>query len=87
VSAPPRWNHSNPTPAMMRNRPATIELTGPGGEPVDFRRTLASHGVAVLPPNHVDEEAWTLERKLPRGKLRAVEDPPGHVTFRPRSAE
>ena len=32
------------------------------GEPVDFRRTLASHGVATLPPNRIDEAAWTLER-------------------------
>ena len=87
MSAPPRWNHSNLTRAMKRNRPATIELTGPGGEPVDFRRTLASHGVAVLPPNRVDEEAWTLERRLARGTLRAVEDPAGHVSFGPRSAE
>ena len=87
MSAPPRWNHSNLTRAMKRNRPATIQLTGPGGEPVDFRRTLASHGVAVLPPNRVDEEAWTLERTLRRGTLHAVEDPPGHVSFWPRSAE
>jgi 3-methyladenine DNA glycosylase/8-oxoguanine DNA glycosylase len=72
---------------VTRNRRATIELTGPGGEPVDFRRTLASHGVAVLPPNRVDEEAWTLERKLSRGTLRAAEGPPGHVRFEPRSAE
>ena len=72
---------------MKRNRRATIKLTGPGGEPVDFRRTLASHGVAVLPPNRVDEEAWTLERKLPRGTLRAAEGPPGHVSFEPSAAE
>jgi 3-methyladenine DNA glycosylase/8-oxoguanine DNA glycosylase len=72
---------------MKENRHATIELTGPGGEPVDFRRTLASHGVAVLPPNRVDEEAWTLERTLSSGVLRAVEDPPGRVSFAPPEAE
>ncbi|HEV8249433.1 MAG TPA: hypothetical protein VGQ15_05635 [Gaiellaceae bacterium] len=72
---------------MKRNRHATIELAGPGGEPVDFRRTLASHGVAVLPPNRVDEEAWTLERTLSNGTLRAIEQPPGHVRFEPGSAE
>ena len=72
---------------MKGNRHATIELTGPGGEPVDFRRTLASHGVAVLPPNRVDEEAWTLERTLAPGILRAVEDPPGRVSFEPPTAE
>jgi 3-methyladenine DNA glycosylase/8-oxoguanine DNA glycosylase len=42
-----------------------IELRGAGGEPVDFRRTIASHGVADLPPNRIDEEAWTLELTLP----------------------
>jgi 3-methyladenine DNA glycosylase/8-oxoguanine DNA glycosylase len=40
-------------------------LVGAGGEPVDFRRTIASHGVAELPPNRVDEEAWRLELTLP----------------------
>ena len=28
------------------------------------RRTIASHGVADLPPNRIDEEAWTLELTL-----------------------
>jgi 3-methyladenine DNA glycosylase/8-oxoguanine DNA glycosylase len=41
-----------------------IELVGAGGEPVDLRRTLASHGVADLLPNRLDEEAWTLETTL-----------------------
>ena len=43
---------------------ADIPLVGAGGEPVDLRRTLASHGVADLPPNRLDEEAWTLETTL-----------------------
>jgi N-glycosylase/DNA lyase len=42
-----------------------MPLVGAGGEPVDFRRTLASHGVASLPPSRIDEEAWTLEVTLP----------------------
>jgi 3-methyladenine DNA glycosylase/8-oxoguanine DNA glycosylase len=42
-----------------------IALRGAGGEPVDLRRTLASHGVASLPPMLLDEEAWTLEITLP----------------------
>ena len=41
-----------------------IELVGAGGEPVDLRRTLGSHGVADLLPNRLDEEAWTLETTL-----------------------
>jgi 3-methyladenine DNA glycosylase/8-oxoguanine DNA glycosylase len=42
-----------------------IPLRGPKGEPVDFVRTIVSHGVAELPPNHVDLEARTLETTLP----------------------
>jgi len=48
----------------MAARTTEIKLRGAGGEPVDFRRTLASHGVADLPPNRIDEEAWTLELTL-----------------------
>jgi len=35
---------------------ALIGLIGAGGEPVDLRRTLGSHGVAELPPMYVDED-------------------------------
>jgi 3-methyladenine DNA glycosylase/8-oxoguanine DNA glycosylase len=49
----------------MAAQASQIELRGAGGEPVDFRRTIASHGVADLPPNRIDEEAWTLELTLP----------------------
>jgi len=45
-----------------------LPLVGAGGEPVDFRRTLASHGVASLPPSYIDEDAWTLEVTLPSGR-------------------
>ena len=48
-------------------RIGTVELVGGGGEPVDFRRTLASHGVASLAPNRLDEERWTLERTVAAG--------------------
>jgi 3-methyladenine DNA glycosylase/8-oxoguanine DNA glycosylase len=41
-----------------------LELVGAGGEPVDLRRTLGSHGVADLLPNRLDEESWTLETTL-----------------------
>ena len=60
-----------------------IELVGAGGEPVDFRRTLASHGVADLLPNRLDEEQWTFATVLPiGGRARRVtlrEGRPGHV--------
>ena len=60
-----------------------IELVGAGGEPVDLRRTLASHGVAELVPNRLDEEAWTLETTLAvNGRARTVrvsEGRPGYA--------
>jgi len=43
-----------------------IPLSGPAGEPVDLRRTLASHGVAGLPPMLLDEETYErLEVTIP----------------------
>jgi N-glycosylase/DNA lyase len=44
-----------------------LRLVGAGREPVDLRRTIASHGVADLPPNRIDEQAWTLELTLRPG--------------------
>ncbi|HEY7017232.1 MAG TPA: hypothetical protein VH297_02100 [Gaiellaceae bacterium] len=54
---------------MAKPWSAELELKGAGGEPVDLRRTLTSHGVADLPPNEIDPEAWTLTTTLalPRG--------------------
>jgi 3-methyladenine DNA glycosylase/8-oxoguanine DNA glycosylase len=53
---------------------ARLPLVGAGGEPVDLRRTIASHGVADLPPNRIDEDAVTFETtiRLPRGRPRIV---------------
>jgi 3-methyladenine DNA glycosylase/8-oxoguanine DNA glycosylase len=53
---------------------AELPLVGAGGEPVDLRRTIASHGVADLPPNRTDEDALTLEVtvRVPRGRPRTV---------------
>jgi 3-methyladenine DNA glycosylase/8-oxoguanine DNA glycosylase len=45
----------------------TLELRGGGGEPVDFRRTLASHGVAALAPHRVDDQRSVLETTLRAG--------------------
>jgi N-glycosylase/DNA lyase len=44
---------------------AEIPLIGAGGEPVDFVRTIVSHGVAELPPNRLDFEAQALETTVP----------------------
>jgi 3-methyladenine DNA glycosylase/8-oxoguanine DNA glycosylase len=46
-------------------RVAELLLRGGGGEPVDFARTIVSHGVAELPPNRVALETRTLETTLP----------------------
>jgi 3-methyladenine DNA glycosylase/8-oxoguanine DNA glycosylase len=54
-------------------RAAEVLLRGAGGEPVDFARTIVSHGVAELPPNRVDLAGRTLETTLPvRGGARTV---------------
>jgi 3-methyladenine DNA glycosylase/8-oxoguanine DNA glycosylase len=50
---------------LMDMRVAELLLRGAGGEPVDFARTIVSHGVAELPPNRVELAARTLETTLP----------------------
>jgi 3-methyladenine DNA glycosylase/8-oxoguanine DNA glycosylase len=59
---------------MAKQWSADLGLRGAGGEPVDLWRTLASHGVADLPPNAVDEEARVLTTTLalPRGRARTI---------------
>jgi 3-methyladenine DNA glycosylase/8-oxoguanine DNA glycosylase len=47
---------------------AQIPLIGAGGEPVDFARTIVSHGVAELPPNRVDLAERVLETTLPASR-------------------
>ena len=42
-----------------------IALKGPVSEPIDFWRTIVSHGVASLPPAAVDEDARVLTTTLP----------------------
>jgi 3-methyladenine DNA glycosylase/8-oxoguanine DNA glycosylase len=79
-------------------RVADLSLRGAGGEPVDFARTIVSHGVAELPPNRVDLAARTLTTTLPipggaryrsayarAGKLR-VDVTAGVAGARPREA-
>ncbi|MGB0094872.1 MAG: hypothetical protein WBP81_20355, partial [Solirubrobacteraceae bacterium] len=42
----------------------SIDLRGAGGEPVDFARTLLSHGVADLLPNLIAADGSRLETVL-----------------------
>jgi N-glycosylase/DNA lyase len=59
-----------------------IELRGAGGEPVDFARTLLSHGVADLLPNRIAEDGSRLETVLPaRRGARVVVVEPGDPGF------
>jgi hypothetical protein len=57
----------------------SLPLQGGGGEPVDLTRTLASHGVATLPPQLVESAAGTLETTLavPDGHARTIRIRPG----------
>ena len=57
---------------------ALIELRGAGGEPVDLRRTLGSHGVAELPPMAVDSDR--------RGATVTLATPAGPRTVRLQAA-
>ena len=60
-----------------------IRLVGAGGEPVDLKRTLLSHGFVELPPMALDEDVPALELTLlAEGKARTIElrpGRPGHV--------
>jgi N-glycosylase/DNA lyase len=68
---------------MAKSWSAELELVGAGGEPVDLWRTLASHGLAELPPNALDEEARTLETTLPLpgGRARTIRISAGRPGF------
>lgn len=50
---------------------AEFPLVGPGGEPVDLRRTFLSHGLASLPPMRLDEATWRFEITVPLAKIDA----------------
>ena len=59
-------------------RVALIALRGAGGEPVDLRRTLGSHGVAELPPMALDDDG--------RGATVTLATPEGPRTVRLEAA-
>src|ERR687898_484562 len=46
---------------------AELPLIGAGGEPVDFWRTVNSHGLNFLPPARIDDDARTIELTLHPG--------------------
>jgi 3-methyladenine DNA glycosylase/8-oxoguanine DNA glycosylase len=56
---------------------------GAGGEPVDLRRTINSHGLVDLPPMRLDDDERTLEvtLPLPRGRPRTVRVSQGRPGF------
>ena len=62
----------------MRPR-AVLALRGPGGEPVDVRRTLDSHGFSELAPARLDRDTHELTTtvRLPTGKPRRIRLTPG----------
>jgi 3-methyladenine DNA glycosylase/8-oxoguanine DNA glycosylase len=70
---------------------ASLTLRGPGGEPVDLRRTVVSHGLTELPPMrvHPDESGFDVVLAMPRGRpMRVRVRPAGRtrarVSARPR---
>ena len=71
---------------------AELKLAGAGGEPVDLRRTITSHGLVDLPPMRPDPDGRALEitLPLPGGRprtIRIAEGRPGRalVTARGRA--
>lgn len=56
-----------------------LPLTGPGGETVDLRLTLTSHGLMALPPNRLDGPSALLESvtHLPGIGVRPIRIEPG----------
>ena len=68
-----------------------IELLGAGREPVDFARTLLSHGVADLPPNAVAQDGSSLDTVLlidgEARPVRVVADGPGFARIDHAAAE
>ena len=63
-----------------------LPLVGAGGEPVSFRATLGSHGLAWLPPNEIaaDDDRLATTLRLRDGSARAVavtESPPGSLAI------
>jgi N-glycosylase/DNA lyase len=63
---------------MAKGWSVELELKGAGGEPVDLRRTLLSHGFVELPPMRLDEDVPALELTLVvHGAARTVEIRPG----------
>jgi N-glycosylase/DNA lyase len=63
----------------------TLTLRGAGGEPVDLRRTVRSHGLTELPPMriHDDEAGFDVVLAMPRGRpLRVRVRPAGRARAR-----
>ena len=63
-------------------------LVGAGGEPVDFWRTVCSHGLTSLPPLIIDEESrsFLVTLRLPGGPrtVRVAALGPDTAVVRPR---
>jgi 3-methyladenine DNA glycosylase/8-oxoguanine DNA glycosylase len=62
-----------------------LTLRGAGGEPVDLRRTVTSHGLTELPPMrvHDDESGFDVVLAMPRGRpLRVRVRPAGRARAR-----
>jgi len=77
---------SSPEPAWPKEAwSATLTLRGPGGEPVDLRRTVMSHGLTELPPMrvHPDESGFDVVLAMARWRpLRVRVRPAGRARAR-----
>jgi 3-methyladenine DNA glycosylase/8-oxoguanine DNA glycosylase len=67
-------------------RSVRVPLIGAGGEPVNFWRTVVSHGLVFLPPTRIHESARTLEATVQvAGGPRTIrlQEEPGFVRVEP----
>ncbi|MGA2395347.1 MAG: Fe-S cluster assembly protein HesB [Candidatus Lustribacter sp.] len=60
-----------------------VPLRGAGGEPVDFQRTIHSHGLITLSPNAIveDETALRMPLRLASGRTTVIVIRPGEAGF------
>lgn len=69
---------------------SAIQLVGAGGEPVDFARTLLSHGVADLLPNEISPDGTLLRTVLAADDgawlVELTSDGAGGARLRPRAS-
>lgn len=73
------------SPRRVSHERLTLPLKGPGGEPIDLRRTLCSHGFIQLAPSAPDDDyrgmTTTLALRDGARTIRFFEESPGRLAI------